>query len=210
MQMPISDQWESVQDYEKSLKHKYAQRFRKLRQAWASLTIKPLDANDVARESEAIFSLYSQVTEHQQVRMGLLSKEFIPVLKNSHPEKLAIWGIYEGDKMIAFTSAWVQEDSYDMFYIGFDYERNNEFQLYFNILFFAIEQAILLKKSELILGRTALEAKARLGCRPVYLNTFLHIRNPMLWRIVAMLQSKLGESGTEWEQRHPFKPGSGS
>ena len=96
-------------------------------------------------------------------------------------------------------------DSFDMFYIGFDYARNSELQLYFNILFFSIEQAIQFRKPQLILGRTALEAKARVGCLPIYLNTFLHIPNSLLSRIVGGLQNKLGESGSEWEQRHPFK-----
>jgi hypothetical protein len=205
MQMGVSNVWQTITDYEKSLKHKYAQRFRKVRQSWATLEVKELSAAEVQEAAGAIYALYMQVTEHQSVRMGLLSEAFIPTLKQFYGDRLKVWGIYEDGQMIAFASAWVQADSFDMFYIGFDYTRNQELQLYFNILFFAIEQAILLRKSTLILGRTALEAKARVGCRPVYLNTFLHIRNPVLRSIVARLQGRLGETGSEWEQRHPFK-----
>jgi predicted N-acyltransferase len=207
MELALPEHWQSMQDYEKSLKHKYAQRFRKVRQSWAGLDIRELSADDVSAKAAEIYALYMQVTENQSVRMGLLSEDFIPVLKRFYGDDLKVWGIYENGRMIAFASGWVQEASFDMFYIGFDYERNSALQLYFNILFFAIEQAIALKKPRLILGRTALEAKARVGCRPEYLNTFLHIRNPLLRNIVGRLQSKLGESGNEWEQRHPFKPG---
>jgi hypothetical protein len=205
MQLALPPEWQSIQDYEKSLKHKYAQRFRKVRQPWAALDIRELSAGEVQAASADIYALYCQVTDHQSVRIGLLSEAFIPMLKTRYQDRLKVWGIYHDGRMIAFASAWVDEKRFDMFYIGFDYARNIELQLYFNILFFSIEQAIALRKSLLILGRTALEAKARVGCRPEYLNTFLHIRNPLLRGIVARLQSRLGESGSEWEQRHPFK-----
>ncbi|MEO6832687.1 MAG: hypothetical protein ABI378_09455 [Chitinophagaceae bacterium] len=206
MQMTVPESWKSIGDYEKSLKHKYAQRFRKARQAWVALDVREMNAVEVAENSKQIFSLYRQVAEHQSVCLGLLSEAFIPALKAHFKERLKVWGIFEEETLVAFASAWEQYGSLDMFYIGFDYDTNNQYQLYFNILFFAVEQAIFLKKSELILGRTALEAKARVGCRPVYLNTFLHIRNPILRFVVTKLQNQLGESGNEWEQRHPFKP----
>lgn len=206
MQMEIPESWNSVRDYEKSLKHKYAQRFRKLRQSWSKLEIKELNTEEVRSASKEIYDLYLQVTKNQPVRMGFLSQSFLPELKRFYGDELKVWCVYEKGKMIAFCSGWVHPKCFDMFYIGFDYERNTELQLYFNILFFAIEQAILLRKPRLILGRTALEAKARVGCRPQYLNTFLYIPNPLLRRVVASLQDRFAESGSEWEQRHPFKP----
>ncbi len=92
-----------------------------------------------------------------------------------------------------------------MFYIGFDYAENARLQLYFNILFFAVEQAISLRAPQLILGRTALEAKARLGCKPRYLQTFLFIRNPVLRAWVARMQGRFSAGEGEWEDLHPFK-----
>ncbi len=206
MQMRIPAEWESLKDYEKSLKHKYAQRFRKVRQAWASLEVRELDKREVEQHGARIFALYSQVASHQSVRVGMLNEAFLPGLKTFYGDELKVWGIWEGETLIAFASAWAHRDRFDMFYIGFDYARNAELQLYFNILFFAVEQAISHRAPLLILGRTALEAKARVGCRPVYLNTFLHIRSAMLRKIVNKLQAGLStDEGTEWEQRHPFK-----
>jgi hypothetical protein len=92
-----------------------------------------------------------------------------------------------------------------MFYIGFDYSKNEELQLYFNILFFTVEQAISLRKKKLVLGRTALEAKARLGCRPKYLSTYLYIRNPAIRQVINRLQQNINSMEGEWENRHPFK-----
>ena len=68
-----------------------------------------------------------------------------------------------------------------------------------------MEQAIRLKKKKLILGRTALEAKARVGCKAKYLSTYLYIKNPVLRNVITRLQNNINDMEGEWENRHPFK-----
>lgn len=204
MEMPIPDNWGNMADYEEAIKHKYAQRYRKVRSALSGLEIRELDQEYVDQHKARIYDLYKQVTDHQQVRIGFLSPDFIPELKK-HDNRLKVWGGFEDGELIAFFSAWVYEDAFDMFYIGFDYDKNMQYSLYFNILYFAIEQAILNKKPRLILGRTALDAKARLGCRPVYLNTFLYIRNSLVRNRVLQAQKNTSDKEGAWEARHPFK-----
>ena len=206
MEMPINNNWQSLKDYEKDLKHKYAQRLRKVRQPWEKLKVLELTTEETEQHKEIIFALYQQVTDKQQVRLGLLSKDFLPALKKKYNGSLRIWIAKNGEDVVGFFSAWEHATVFDMFYIGFDYSKNEEFQLYFNILFFAIEQAIASGKEKLILGRTALEAKARLGCKPDYLSTYLFIRNNMLRGVIGRLQQRVGNDEGEWENRHPFKP----
>jgi hypothetical protein len=205
MEMDIPADWETITDYEKALKHKYAQRFRKVRSQWANLQIKELSAEDVELNKRTIYALYQQVLTHQQVRLGILSPDFIVNLKAFYKDRLKVWAVYDGKKMIAFFSGWAKEDAFDMFYIGFDYSLNAELQSYFNILFFSVEQAIALKKPRLILGRTALDAKARLGCEPRYLHTFLYINNPFLRRFILRKQQNVNLREGDWEEKHPFK-----
>ena len=135
MTMDISPEWQTIHDYEKALKHKYAQRLRKIRQAWKDVEVRELSVAEVAASKERIYSLYLQVCEKQQARIGYLSLDFLPRLKQAYADTLKIWGIYENGEMIGFFSAWVKEEAFDMFYIGFDYNRNADLQLYFNILF---------------------------------------------------------------------------
>lgn len=206
MQMDISTHWQSLQDYEKSLKHKYAQRFRKLRQSWNGLEVREWDLAQVAANQQAAYALYKQVSEHQQVRLGFISEGYLTELKRYYGDALRVWGLYEGDVLVAFFSAWVNEDAFDMFYIGFDYAANARLHLYFNMLYWAVEQAIALRKPQLILGRTALDAKARLGCKPEYRDTFLYIRNGLLRRIATQIQARIAVQEGAWEERHPFKP----
>ncbi|WP_276132937.1 hypothetical protein [Polluticoccus soli] len=206
MELELPSGWSTMADYEKALKHKYAQRFRKIRSAWNELEVKELSVREVTEQKDKLFWLYNQVTENQQVRLGLLSADFLVQQKMFYKDELRIWGIYEVGKIIGFYSAWVKDDVFDMFYIGFDYSRNADLQLYFNILFFSIEQGLNFGKKKVILGRTALDAKARLGCSPHYLSTFLYIRNRFLRNRVLILNNKSSAKEGAWEERHPFKP----
>lgn len=203
MEMYVPSDWQDIHDYEAALKHKYTQRFRKTRQPWEELSIKELSANEVELRKQQLYDLYMQVTNHQKVRIGLLGTDFLSVMHKRN-ERLKIWGIFEGEQLIGFFSAWVYEQAFDMFYIGFDYEKNKEYNLYFNILFLAVEQAIAHKKQKLIMGRTALDAKARLGCKPKYLCTFLYVKNRFVRQRVMQTQNNITNDEGAWESRHPF------
>ncbi|HTM65939.1 MAG TPA: hypothetical protein VL093_06455 [Flavipsychrobacter sp.] len=205
MEMDIPATWQTILDYESALKHKYAQRFRKVRQGSQNIIINELSVKETERHQAILHRLYTQVTNKQQVRLGLLNQAFLPALKKAYEKELKIWVGYEGSEPVLFFSAWTNGDVLDMFYIGFDYSKNEELQLYFNILFFTVEQAISLRKKKLVLGRTALEAKARLGCRPKYLSTYLYIRNPAIRQVINRLQQNINSMEGEWENRHPFK-----
>ena len=205
MEMDVPGEWQGMHDYEKALKHKYAQRYRKERNALNGIEVKELGAAEVEQEKTNIYKLYNNVTEQQQVRIGLLNETFIPILKQHYENEFKVWGMYKDGVMVGFLSAWLKGDVFDMFYIGFNYEKNNAFQLYFNILFLSIEKAIEFNKNKLILGRTALEAKARLGCKPNYLSTYLYIRNKYIRNRVLQKQQKNFVNEGAWEERHPFK-----
>lgn len=205
MELDIPAEWDNIHDYEKALKHKYAQRFRKVRAALNGIEVAELDAIQTEAEKKNIYALYRQVCEKQTARIGIISEDFLPALKKYNPELLKVWAIRENGKMVAFFSAWVKEDAFDMFYIGFDYSRNNDLMLYFNILFCGVEQAIIHKKTKAIFGRTALDAKARLGCKPVYKSTFVMVRNKFIRMATLRLQNNSQSQEGEWEQRHPLK-----
>ncbi len=205
MELSLPEAWMEMHDYEKALKHKYAQRMRNIRKAADGIVVRELTAEEVTQQAEALHHLYRQVAENQPVRLGFLPRNYLPFLKKTFGERFAVWGFYEEEKLVAFASAWQHPGVLDMFYIGFDYERNRERQLYFNILLSAVARGIALRASKIIFGRTALEAKARLGAKPVYLHSFLHIRNAIARVLVDKLQASLAENEGDWESRHPFK-----
>jgi len=205
MEMILNKNWNSIQDYEKALKHKYAQRFRKIKKQEQLLIKKTLTKEDLENYQDQLYGLYQQVSNKQAIRLGMLSAEFIKLQQASKTEQLLVRGWFLNDALVAFSSAFNFQDTWDMFYIGFDYHKNAAFQLYFNILYDGLEQALLHKKDKIIFGRTALEAKARLGSKPNYLHTFVYISNPVLkWILKKPLENIHSKEG-DWEQRHPLK-----
>ena len=201
MEMKIPEHWKSLSDYEKDLKHKYLQRSKKMRKAFTGVRIQ-----DLKKYAIDIYKLYAQVTQKQIVRMGLLNEAFFLKLKDAFKKHYRVCGFFLDDQLIAFSSAIIHDTVYDMNYIGIDYTYNQSHHLYFNILFHCLESAIETNASTLILGRTALEAKAIMGCTPDYRFSFYKLRNVIVNWFFQRVSAYFSESqGDKWKERHPFK-----
>ena len=210
MHLDIPQQWETFENYQNELKRKYRNRAKSTRKSFATVQTRALTLEEIISYKKEIHGLYKQVTKNQVVSMGELSEDYIPELKKSIGEKYQVTGFFitenDQEKMIAFSSAIIHDDVHDMNYIGFDYSLNQKYSLYFNILFNCVECAIGNRCSKLLLGRTALEAKAIVGCEPDYLYTFYKLKsrfiNEIVKNITRRFENRLGEG---WENRHPFK-----
>jgi hypothetical protein len=206
MEMHLPAPWQSIADYEKALKHKYLQRYKKMRQSFSEIEVRELSHNDILRYSKEMEALYMQVTRKQMVSMGILNHQFFEFLKTVLQDDYKVCGYFIDQKMVAFSSAIVHDAEYDMNYIGFDYAVNQSHHLYFNILFQCLDNAIQSKCRKLILGRTALEAKAILGCEADYRYSFYKLRNGILNRFYQKVSANFRErQGDKWKERHPFK-----
>ena len=60
-----------------------------------------------------------------------------------------------------------------------DYEANNKYKIYFNILFAGIQKMIERRFEKLELGRTAREAKANAGALPRQVFNYIKVKNPL-------------------------------
>ena len=188
------------------LKHKYSQRYRKIRQDFSSVLVRELGPDELNQYAAQMEALYKQVTEKQLVRMGTINRNFFSGMHEALGEQYKVCGFFLEGELIAFSSALLHEASYDMNYIGMDYRYNTTHHLYFNLLYHCLEQAIRYQKPCLILGRTALEAKAILGCVPDYRWSYYQIRHPLLRGIFHQVSRLFRHNqGEGWKSRHPFK-----
>ncbi len=210
MHLSIPPNWQTFDDYQAELKRKYRNRAKSTRKNFNGVQTRNLSLQEIIQYKMRMHSLYKEVTKNQVVSMGELSEDYIPELKKNLGEKYQVTGFFitenDQEKMIAFSSAIIHDGVHDMNYIGFDYSLNQKYSLYFNILFHCVECAIANKCDKLLLGRTALEAKAIVGCEPDYLYTFYKLKsrfiNEIVKNITRRFENKLGDG---WENRHPFK-----
>jgi hypothetical protein len=208
MEISLPPSWKSFDDYEKELKHKYLQRCKKVRKSFVEIEKKEFSLLLIEQYAIDMETLYAQVTQKQLVSMGKINHAYFVEMKKSLQEKYKVFGFFKDEKLIAFSSAIIHNDDYDMNYIGFDYAFNQSHSLYFNILFHCLDSAIEVGSKKLILGRTALEAKAILGCEPDYRNSYYKLRNVIVNWFYKLVASYFREAqGEKWKDRHPFKSG---
>lgn len=206
MEMQIPESWTSFSDYEHALKHKYLQRCKKIRKSFEGIHIREFNEADIQRYSKEMEQLYLQVTKKQLVSMGILNHSFFEELKSALQGDYKVCGYFHGEKLVAFSSAILHDGEYDMNYIGFDYAYNHSHNLYFNILFHCLENAMATGSRKLILGRTAPEAKAIMGCSADYRSSFYKLRNVIVNWFYQMVAGYFKEQqGEKWKDRHPFK-----
>lgn len=213
MRLAIPASWQSFDDYQNELKRKYKNRAKKTRAEFKGIIPRILNLEEIRTAKKEMHALYKQVTHNQVVSMGELGEDYIAELKKSLGDQYQVTGFFlpaatthDKDKMIAFSSAIIHDGVHDMNYIGFDYAYNQQYSLYFNLLFNCVECAIGNRCHQLLLGRTALEAKAIIGCEPDYLFTFYRLKstvlNALVQNISKRFETRLGEG---WENRHPFR-----
>jgi hypothetical protein len=205
MELAIRPEWSTMDDYLVDLSRKYKQRATKILAASASLKRRTLDEAEAMHYSDTMDALFSEVLRSQKFQLTTPGKGHFSDLKKNYGERFEITGIFDGDKMVAFFSAFDFHDTYEMYYVGFDYALNAERQLYFNILFGGLERAMTLKKKFLNLGRTSFDAKASMGATAVERKYYFKAPG-VPDRLVGWFASYFSalEDG-KWKLRNPLK-----
>jgi hypothetical protein len=89
--------------------------------------------------------------------------------------------------------------------VGINYELNREFDLYFNLFYEGIEEALRLKPKTIFFGQNGGKVKLRLGCQPSRRTLFIQghrLWHPLIKTFSSFLfpQDELGPSLVEPER----------
>ena len=206
MEMNILPTWQNIDHYIEALSKKYAVRAKKIEESISQFEIEDLNSKQILEHAESLYKLYMNVISRSSFKMGILNMAYFAELKLSLADNFSfkIWKL--NNEIVGFTSYIHLENHIELYYIGIDYKVNKSHHLYQCMLQRAIKDAILAKKSVLRLGRTAYEAKAIVGAKPVKKNNFFQISNPILkigYRYSAAYF--IAENSTNWQVRNPFK-----
>lgn len=168
MNLSLLPEWNNFGDYLSALSKKYRQRARRIIAAASVLRQTELGEKEICERINEIESLYMQVRNRQALRIGSLNGAYFLEMKKVFGKQFQVYAWFgPDDQMLAFSSHLLLEDgSREVHYIGFDYEANEQYFLYFNILFDGIRQAIDQGNSLVHFGRTGSDAKASTGAVP--------------------------------------------
>ncbi len=206
MQLQIRPNWKSFDNYLTDLKSKYRVRFKRARKKGHALTTRELDLNDMNQFKDRMNELYKLISENVTFNLFDLDPEYFISLKHTLKDNLHVVGVFEGDKMLAFYTLIKDENKniYDAHFLGYEMASNHDKQLYLNMLYYMIEDAIKEQVDSLHMSRTAMEIKSSVGATGEELFLLLKYRGNFVNNIMAKYLSSFIPDNS-WTPREPFK-----
>lgn len=194
----------NIDEYIQLFSKKYRNRAKSIFKKGAVIYRKILEKDDISLLENEIYHLYENIYERAKFKLIKLPKHYFLETKKLFPEKFLMRGFFLDDKLIAFNSCFLlNESTLQAHYIGLDYELNAHYELYQNILYCMISTAIENKKQKVNLGRTAAEIKTTVGAKVQDLICYIKPQNTLSKIVQKPFINFLKPS--EWVARNPFK-----
>ena len=203
MIVDLPDGLSSLKDYVALFSKKYRNRAKHILAASAPLIKKRLSVDEVATYKMKMHDLYTQVFNQAKFKLAHLSPNYFLDAMTSSPLSFYVDAWFLDEEMVSFACGFCLEKEVEAHYIGIDYQHNKQYELYQTVLYSYIEQAILVNKKRLNLGRTASEIKTNVGAKPHELLCYIKPQNTVSKLIMKPFMQFL--QPTEWIPRNPFK-----
>jgi len=205
MVLTLQPGWARYDDYLASLTSSYRSGAKKLFKdcSSAGIDLRVIDAVEMAARQHEIHALYEQVHQGQGLRLATLSPGYLPAMAQMLQDRFICRIAEREGRMVGFVTSVGDGETAVGYYIGYDREENANAPIYLSLLQSTVEDAITLGAKRLSLGRTALEPKAKMGCKPEPLACAVRHRVSA----VNFLVSALTRTATHDEppERSPFK-----
>jgi predicted N-acyltransferase len=111
-----------------------------------------------------LHELYLAIVAKSETKLELLPLKFFHELTRRLPEQLSLTLVYKDDRVVGFVWEIYSDNFYHFLFGGLNYELNNSGDVYFNMVFSALDNALKAGVPKIQVGQTADTLKARLGC----------------------------------------------
>lgn len=204
LMVDIPENIHSMDEYLSLFSKKYRNRAKGILKSREGFEIRQLSLDTIKQLEKEIYALYENIFDKAKFKLIKLPADYFSRVKHLFEKEFTVKGYFHNEKLIAFASSFLMPDgSLEAHYIGFDYELNNALNLYQNILYSMIEEAIINKRNVVNLGRTAAEIKTTVGAKPYDLICYIKPQNTISKLIQKPFISFLQPA--EWTPRNPFK-----
>lgn len=203
MIMEIPTEWQTTEDYMNAMKSKYRVRVRRARKKAEGLHMKVLTTDEIIANKAQIASLYQYVSDGAGFNLFTLPDDYFSSLQQHLSDKMKFTAYYDGEEMVGFYTSIKNHNELDAHFLGYEPQCNQECQLYLNMLYNLVDEAIEYGSHHLVLSRTAMEIKSSVGAeaKPMYL--YMKTTNPLLNRILSKALDYFVPK-EEWTPRGPF------
>ena len=204
MILEMKPEWNTFDDYLEDLKSKYRVRARKAAQKAGDIAKKVFTADDIANHRQTIHALYKNVSDQAGFNAFVLHERYFEQLKEALGDKLKLTTYWRNGKMVAFFTSIKNYDVLDAHFLGYEPDENYECQLYLNMLYDLIREAIDSKASKVDMSRTAIEIKSTVGAVPHDMYLYLRHTNKILNKTVETVLDYI-KPQDEYIYRSPFR-----
>jgi len=183
---------------------KYRNRAKSIFKGMDGIRVSELSTAEIAQNETQLYALYNNIFEQARFKINKLPANYFSETKRLFNSRFKVLALFHQEQIVAFASFFFMPDnSLEAHYIGLDYAFNEQHNLYQNILYLLIEEALKQQLHRINFGRTAAEIKTTVGAKPQNLmccirpqNTFSRIvQKPFM----ALLQP------APYTPRNPFK-----
>jgi predicted N-acyltransferase len=166
----------SIDEFAATLRSHYRYKLRRSQRRFAEsgLRARTLEGRAILPVYSAeMHRLYELVGERAEVRTDLLPRAFFVELVRRMPRNVALHVVDDGPTPIAFALTLFDAENCRNLYIGYDCEREDQADLYFNLMLQQLDFALSRRTKRVVLGQTADEFKSRIGCAPEALSVYV-------------------------------------
>lgn len=200
----IQSNIKTLDDYIESFSKKYRKRAKAVLNLFMDVESRVLNTEEIKKHETELYDLYSQVFERAKFKLLKLPQNYFSDLKAIYPETFFVKVFFYNKQIVAFVSSFfLPNASIEAHYIGFNYEFNVKLNLYQNILYSLINDAIINKCTSVNLGRSAAEIKSTVGAIPENLYCYIKPQNTISKLFLNPFIDLLKPS--HWIPRNPFK-----
>lgn len=204
MILSLDPNWSSFEDYLSSMKSKYRVRVRRARKKADGLQKRILSLEEIHAYSNEISDLYKNVANQAGFNLFILPPTYFYSLQKHLQDRMELVGYFKDDKLVGYYTNIQSHGDLDAHFLGYDPQSNKEHQLYLNMLYDLVEDAIRIGSKKLIMSRTALEIKSSVGAEAHQMVLYLKANNSFLNLGVAKSLSYF-KPDQNWLPRSPFK-----
>jgi predicted N-acyltransferase len=159
----------SFDEYRAALKAHYRTNVKRAERKFAAAgcrLVRLTNLDDIRRVyTPDVHRLYEAVVMNSETRLEVLSHEFFLELAGQLPGELALTVAYREDRLIGFTWELLDGSVYHFLFMGLDYRQTVDTDLYFNLVYQALDHAFRSGAGVVHVGQTADGFKSLLGCR---------------------------------------------
>jgi hypothetical protein len=203
MVMPLLSSWKNFDDYLESLNTKFRTKAKAALKRSAAIEIIRASGDDVLKHADALQSLYENVYNKADFRLGKLEVRTLASLLRRLPHQFFVQIYLHDGVPVGFMSAMRCGKVLEAHVIGIDYDKNRDHGVYQRMLYDYVALAIELGCNRIVYGRTAAEIKSTVGAFPVDLTCCIMHRRSISNALLSMILQYVKPS--EYPQRQPFK-----